>query len=113
MSALLVPLVAEGPFFGFSVELEGITYRLSFRWNDRPEQWVIDVLDGEGNALVQGVRGVIDVPLLQRFGPRDDLPPGWLMLLDSSGRGLDAALDDLGSRVELYYLTSDQVLEAP
>lgn len=107
MSAVLIPITVEGPYFAFSVELEGITYQLVFRWNDRPQQWVIDVLDGGGTALVQGVRGVIDVPLLLRFGPRADLPPGWLFLVDTTGQQLDATLDDLGSRVQLFYLPSD------
>lgn len=104
MSALLVPLAAEGPYFGQGVELEGRTYRFDFRWNTRTEQWVIDVFDGGGAALVNGVRGVINVPLLQKFGLREDLPPGELLLLDSSGRDLEAGLDDLGSRVQLIYL---------
>lgn len=104
MSALLIPTAPEGAFFGLSVELDGKTYRFDFRWNPRCEQWIINVLDGGGGALVQGVRCVINVPLLQRFGPREDLPPGMLMFVDSSGAQLDAGLTDLGSRVQLFYL---------
>ena len=104
MTALLIPLEAEGPYFGQGVELEGRAYRLDFRWNTRTEQWVIDVFDGGGASLVTGVRGVINVPLLQKYGLREDLPPGELFLLDSTGQDLEATLNDLGSRVELVYL---------
>lgn len=109
MSAQLIPLEAEGSWFGLSVELEGRTFRLDFRWNSRTEQWVIDVFDGGGQAIVQGVRGVINVPLLAKYGARDDLPAGVLMLIDSSGNDEDAGLADLGSRVELYYLPAAEV----
>ncbi len=104
MSAVLIPVVPEGAYFGLGVELDGKTYRLDFRWNPRCEQWVLNVLDGGGGVVVQGVRVVIDVPLLQRFGPRVDLPPGLLMFVDSSGDQVDAGLTDLGSRVQLFYL---------
>lgn len=97
-----LPIKPEGAHFGLTLELDGRTYGLSFRWNDRLEQWCLDVFDGDGGRLVSGVRVVVGVPLLQRFrDPR--LPQGLLAAVDTDGGNLDPGFADLGRRVVLSY----------
>lgn len=104
-----LPIVQEGPFFGFGTELDGVTYRFSFRWNDRLAQWVMDLADGDGNALVSGLRVVIDTPLLRRFRGRAGMPPGELIAVDTEDTLRDADLEDLGRRVAVFYLSGDEI----
>ena len=97
-----LPIKQEGAHFGFSVELGGVSYALTFRWNDRLEQWCLDVADGDGNALASGVRVVVGVPLLQRFR-NPALPTGLLMAVDTDGGDRDPGFEDLGRRVAVSY----------
>lgn len=97
-----LPIRQEGAHFGFSCELGGVTYGFVFRWNDRVEQWRLDVLDGAGDRIVSGVPVVVGVPLLQRFrDPR--LPPGLLTAIDTDGGLVDPGFADLGRRVVVSY----------
>lgn len=106
---LEIPIRQEGPHFGFATELDGVSYGLSFRWNDRVGQWVLDVLDGEGTVVVSGIRVVLDTPLLFRYQGRASIPPGELIAVDSTGGSTEADLEDLGRRVLLYYLSADEL----
>jgi hypothetical protein len=97
-----LPITQEGAHFGFGVELSGRSYGFTFRWNDRLEQWCLDVLDGDGARIVSGVRVVVGVPLLQRFR-NPALPPGLLAAIDTDGGNVDPGFADLGRRVVLSY----------
>lgn len=102
-----IELQQDVAHFGFAVELDSITYQLSFRWNARAGRWFLDVRDGDGNALRLGVAMIPDAPLLRRFGLGDAFP-GELMLVDSHGFGADPGFEDLGRRHRLYhFLASD------
>lgn len=96
-----LPIKQEGAHFGFSCELEGVTYGFVFRWNDRAEQWILDLYDGDGVRLVSGVRVVVNVPLL-RTGVAG-LPPGLLSAVDTNGGNVDPGFADLGRRVVVSY----------
>ncbi len=112
-----VELQQDVAHFGFAVELDSITYQLSFRWNARAGRWFLDVRDGDGNALRLGVAMIPDAPLLRRFGLGDASRrtrsstrpiPGELMLVDTHGFGADPGFEDLGRRHRLYhFLASD------
>jgi len=104
-----LPITQEGPFFGFGTELDGVTYRFAFRWNERISQWVLDLSDGDGALVVSGVKVVIDTPLFDRFRGRAAVPPGEVIAVDTENGGRDADLEDLGRRVRLYYLSSDEL----
>jgi len=97
-----IPVPQSGAHFTFSAELEGISYSFELRWNARDYAWMLTMGDGEGGAIVSGIKVVINVPLLSFFGdPR--LPPGVLMALDSAGTDAEAGFEDLGRRVVLIY----------
>jgi len=102
-----IPITADTPYFQEVVLLDGVAYTLVFRWNVRANSWYLDILDETGETTYHaGVRMVVNFPLLLRVTGRK--PPGWLVLNDSSGAGLDPGLSDLGTRCLLnYYSTSD------
>jgi hypothetical protein len=103
-----LPIRQEGPYFGFSTELDGVSYGLTFRWNDRVEQWVMDVADGEGTVIVAGIRVVIDTPLLLRYQGRASVPPGEIIAVDTGGKSAESDLEAIGRRVVLYYLSVEE-----
>lgn len=84
--------------------LDGTTYTLSFAWNVRLGAWFVDVLNAQGDTvMIGGIRLVVDVPLVPNFTLRQ--PTGWFIAKDTSGKGVDPGLDDLGGRVRLLYVS--------
>lgn len=106
-----LPIDPEGARFTFGVELEGVSYTIGFRWNDRDGAWYMEVGDGQGTPLVVGVKVVINTMLLGRRTTAG-LPTGDFLAIDTGGGNIDAAFEDLGRRVQVAYFTRAEVLEA-
>ena len=88
-------------------QLEGVEYLFRFLWSDRESAWYMDLSDQDQDPIAQFVRITVGWPLLRRFrDPR--LPPGMLIAIDTTGDNEDVAVpSDLGARVLLFYVTSD------
>lgn len=99
-----LPILQVSARFRFAVELEGVSYTLTFRWNDRDGAWFLDVGDGNGTPIVTGIKMVINCMLLGR-ATDSRLPAGDFIALDTSGANLDAEFQDLGRRVQVSYFT--------
>lgn len=95
----------DASHFDLQAELDGTTYTLEFRWNVRMGAWFMNVLDAEGDAAhLVGARCVADYALPARTSRT---PPGLFVFVDTGaaeGEGEDPGFDDLGSRVQLWYL---------
>jgi hypothetical protein len=111
--AFSIPIVREvdGPaFFDLQATLDDVTYTLEFRWNVRLGAWFMNVLDAEGvEPSLLGVRLVVDFPLTQNIVDR--APPGFFLALDTGsaeGEGQDPGFDDLGNRVQLWYVPEEE-----
>ncbi len=72
------PLFSQA-FYKYTVDLSNETYTLSFRWNDRSEQWMMDIEDAEGNTLTKGIALVPVYPLIEQLALES--PPGEFILL--------------------------------
>ncbi len=105
MSALILPVDASAPHYDVQVVLEGATYLLELRWNERSTAWSLSISDVAGKLLVAGRRVVLGANLLGRSADAR-LPPGILVAVDSSGTDQEAGRDDLGGRVQLVYIES-------
>lgn len=98
--------------FTLSVSLEGQPFSMDFSWSERSLGWYCNIYGiGEnaeripvvtGKRLVHGWPITVGVPGIQR-------PAGEVVALDTSGQGIDAAHDDLGTRVKVIYYTADEV----
>ena len=108
MAVYVIPVRPGVPHFREEVELERVTYGFEFRWNERANAWFLSLSDAEGNALVSGIRVVTDFPLLFRFR-KAGLPPGRLVVADTTGAGLDAGLHDFGLQRKLLYYESTEL----
>lgn len=100
--------IQSAPAFSERVRLEGVFYTLSFRWNARLGAWVFDLSDGDGNGLVLGSPVRAGAPLAF-FPSLAGVPPGMFLALDTSGAGVDPAIDELGKRVKVFYLEAAEI----
>ena len=108
--ALIIPIRSGVPHQLFEVELDGSTYTLEVRWNERASGYFLNISEAEGTRLLSGIRLVIDWPLLLRW--RDErLPAGQFLLVDTSGKKQEPGLAELGARVQLLYVTAAEVRE--
>lgn len=98
------------PDFTIGADLDGVSYTLRFFWDPAVERWYMRVLDNLNQEVLMGdIRVVADWPLYRSRPVRT--PPGYLVARDTSGKGIPPALDDFGSRVQLYYFPFDEVAE--
>lgn len=105
MAVFEIPITADDPAFKIRTVLEDVQIVLSFTWNERDERWQISIMDPNENPLLMGCALNINWELIQRF-EIPGLPPGGLMLFDTSGKNKEAGRDDLGVRCKLIYQTS-------
>lgn len=95
--------------FDQGVDLEGVTYILTLRWNARQGAWTLDVSTADGVLLVAGVTCVTNRFLLRRYRHVAGLPPGDFMFMDLTEK-LDAPGYPFDA--ELTYFTAEE-LAAP
>lgn len=99
----VIPITASDPSFRQEVALDGTTYQLQFRWNDRDSEWFMGILDLDDTWLLAPVRLVEGMPLLRHIADFDNRPPGELLFLGV------ATETNLGEDAILVYLDEDEV----
>lgn len=97
-----IPTNSENASFKIRTDLEGATYVLRMDWNERAERWCLSIFDADETPILMGVPMNINMDLWGRFR-LVDLPPGILMLYDTTGRNEEAGRDDLGDKAVLIY----------
>lgn len=105
---LLVPLIPSVPFYEGGLTLGTVQYRINLHWNSRMDLFFMDLLDVDGNHIRSGMAMVLGT-FIGRQSASAEFPPGAFVLSDTSGEGRDAGIDDLGSRVQLYYFTDEEL----
>lgn len=92
--------------------LDGVTYTLTFRWNQRDGRWLLDLADGEGAPIRSGM-ALNTGELLLRGCVATGRPAGELVVVDTSGANdSDPVFDDLGApgaRFVLMYITAAEL----
>lgn len=109
MSIYLLPVTSDDPHFQFLTRLEDVACRFEFLWNARDGYWQFALIgEDDGEPYFGFLRVVLGLDLLERCqDPRR--PPGGLVAIDTSNSSEEAGEQDLGNRVVLYYVTSDQI----
>lgn len=107
-----IPIVPSEPNQDFSVTLDEVQYGFEFRWNARDASWYMAIFT-EQQELLARVRVVIGTSLARRK-PDERLPPGSLVAVDTTApaAGVDAGLDDFGTRVQVWYYTREELAAA-
>lgn len=108
MATFEIPITLTDPSFKIRTILENVQLVFKFDWNERDIKWNLSIFDTSENPLLYSLPLNVNTELLERFEIAG-LPPGLLMLYDTSGKNLEAGRDDLGDRCKLVYLTSDEL----
>lgn len=110
MSFLTLPTF-DDPFYDMLIDLEGVGYRVEFRFNQRNNCWYFDLSLEDGTELLKGIKIVPSIPLLSRFANRK-IPAGILMAVNNAiDNDLPPGLIELGptERVQLNYVTEEEL----
>jgi hypothetical protein len=104
-----IPTRGDLPFFDLLMVLEGVTYTLECRYNVRDGSWYMNVLDEQGVGVLQaGLKLIVNYPLGAYTTGRT--PPGVFVAVDTSGQEREIeSQEDLGSRVQLWYFTAEEL----
>lgn len=109
MAQIKIPTRNDFPSYSQRIELEGVIYNLSFRFNERMNRWIMDIQDQEENDILIGIVMLTSVPLLQQY-IKEGLPPGDFILLHRDGTDTNAGRFDLGDAVQLFYAESGDLV---
>lgn len=102
MALVKLPVDSLRPNYSFKIDLEGVTYTLSFRYNTRDVIWAMDVADEGGVIILSGIPLVLGTILLERF-PDSNIPPGDFFVLNLEDETAEATRDNFGTDVLLMY----------
>lgn len=91
----------------FTIQLGSKKYQFDVRWNDRSMVWAADIIvEATQQVLLNGLPLVLGCDLFQPY----NLGIGRMMVVDETGTGIDAGETDLGTRVNVYWVSADEVL---
>ena len=102
---LRIPVTPDEPAFKIRTTLEGRDFVLAFNFNGRMNRWTIGFYDANETPIAIGIPMNIDSSLLRLY-VQSELPPGELILFDTSERHIECGRDELGKRCEVLYQTS-------
>lgn len=98
--------VTSDPGQDFVIQLGSAKWELYIRWNDRSGFWTMDITEYNSQTnIVSGVPLLLGCDILVPYS----LGNGSLFAYDETGSGQDAGYDDLGSRINLYWFSQDEI----
>lgn len=112
MTISLIPTTFDGtPFYDQVTPLDGVNYRLSFRYNQRARNWEVSVYSADGQELAMGIGIRCNVDLFELYRHHEEMPRGGLFAMATNDATLSPDLTELGDgrRVSLYYFTADEL----
>jgi|SRR5581483_1588300 len=109
MSTLVIPTF-DDPFYTQTTVLEGVSYVLTFKYNQRENAWYFDIAQADATPIISGVKIICNRPLTRRFASISK-PPGEFLAISNNGDNTLPGAGELGDgkRVTLLYLTSDEL----
>lgn len=106
----ILPLLPQIPFQRFGTTLNGTQHQLRARYVGREDAWYLDLLSENNTPIRMGMKVVLGAYM----GIRSTHPdmPGVFIARDLSNEEREATLDDLGTRVIVYFFTFDELADA-
>ncbi len=117
--SLRIPTSTELSIYRQTTSLDGQDFIFRFLFNQREAEWFFSLADGNDDAIVEGVKVIVQLPLLRLVtDPRQ--PPGIILALDTQATvtdfsalmkttARDPGLFELGERVILLYFTEAEL----
>lgn len=106
MAVVTLQFVPSVPHYQFRCPILGVEYVFTARWNTRLSIWALDVAD-RGNARIMVGMPIVLGAYLGRTSSHPLFQGGVLLARDTSQSGVEAGLDDLGTRVHVRYYPRD------
>jgi len=103
-----IPFTSDEPFYEFSTTLDGERFYFNVRWNDRDGAWYFDLADEEQVVIRHGIKIILGLALGMRT-VSNRWPNGHMIAFDTSQQGVDATIDDLGTRVIVVFYTNEEL----
>jgi len=102
MPLFTLPITPDLEAWSQSTELDGRVFRLDFDWSRREQAWYLDIFGSDGTPLAIGLKLCENVNVLRRE-VSTLLPPGPLVVLDTTGAHEEPTLEGLGGRWVVFY----------
>ena len=109
--AAILPLQPSIPNYRVGIALEGVQYIFDVRWNGRDTAWYLDVLQEDETPIAHGLKLVLGASIGSGI-TNPNFPPGVFVCRDLSNEGLDAGLDDMGTRIVVYFIPHSERVSA-
>jgi hypothetical protein len=102
MATLELPVRPEEYSYLFTLDLDGTTYTMRFKYNERMGRWMMEIGDVSNVDAINGIPMQINANLLRQIVVADK-PQGTFFLLDESGQELETTLENFGISHKLTY----------
>lgn len=109
---LLLPTFTD-PLYSITTNLDGVTFILDFKHNQRTDTWSFDLRDADGTMLAAGFKIVPEMLLLRKQAYRSDFPFGDIICLSlANDDDSPPGLLDLGpdGRCVLVYVEAADII---
>lgn len=93
------------PYYTYAISLSGVLYQMTFRWNSRLSQWILEIADADENKIIGSVGLVARYNLLLQYSL--EAPPGVFYLVPirrEVGRKGSPSTYDIAEEYELLYI---------
>ena len=101
-----LPLYSD-PHFSYSVSLEKVNRALEFKWNSRTSTWSFNVVNDNGEVVVQGIKLVLNYPILVDYRLAEKGLTGYFFLADAGefpSNKLSTAPEEIAQWYRLFYV---------
>ncbi len=102
MALIKIPVDSLRANYSMKLDLDGVTYTLSFRYNFRFAVWYMDLADEQGTTILSDIALLLGTILLDRFA-NDNIPQGELFMLNLENENEEATRDNFGIDALLMY----------
>jgi hypothetical protein len=108
MAITRLPTSTINANYVFTVELDGVEFKLSFKFNGRDDAWYFSILDTNDVVLRAGLKVVNEWTLL-RLWAEANRPGGEIIAVNQGNVPAPPTLNQLGAEVVLTYLDSTEI----
>lgn len=109
MAVEILTLDSSHEYQQVEFQLDGETFRMTFRWNKRIDSWIISLYEFDDTPIAVGRRITVG-NFLFPWLVTENRPVGQLIAIDTEDEDADPGHDDLGSRVVVAYLDRDELI---
>lgn len=103
-----IPTDTTLPYYDVVVDLDGVEFKLQFRFIDRDDAWYLTIFDINDVLLRAGIKIVLQWPIL-RLWQEATRPEGEVLTLNQGNITQPPTLNQLGADVVLTYLDAAEI----